>query len=424
MRLAPCVLAGMLLWGRAAAADSFEHITYTPPAGYRFSEAGGARLHLRDDGGEVGMVALYGGRPFSGAPDAAFAEEWKARVLPGFTGGTPQPQTTAVGDVTAALGVQQGTIQGKNVTVMLVVLVGRGRALSVVGAASSPERLREVQAALGSVAVAGGAAAAPAATPTVGVELDFTAPPGFSLKRDGAGATLTPKGAGCVYGISPPFPSSGDLERDARTAFGSIFAPWRPRYADDKSNRFTRGVSADGWRFASMGGDLQQGAGQVLHGMAMVVPTGAKRITAVWELGDLANCRPDLLPFAQLFHSLRVRGAPSDGGKALRGEMTGTWIHSSGPGSMILVFRPDGTYERALHTSTTLGITETTRTGVKGGRYTLRGSELTLEPDDKSKPREIHRVRVVESKAPVSSGKALLLLGDSGEVEYLRRSDL
>src|SRR5262249_278931 len=68
----------------------------------------------------------------------------------------PEAAIQRQGDFTVATGAARGTIQGQAGTVAFVTLVGRGRAQSVLGIATSDELMKQVAAFFESLNVGGG----------------------------------------------------------------------------------------------------------------------------------------------------------------------------------------------------------------------------------------------------------------------------
>jgi hypothetical protein len=174
------VLAGVALGAAEANAESFEHLQYTPPAGWTAQVVQEGRAYLYQDATASGAVTLFNSRPTQLAPAAVFAEEWRARLGPVVGVQAPAPELTHDGDVTAATGVVSATLQGNQVMALLATFVGRGRALTVVAIASG-DGPRQVSAFVGTFGIA--AAAAPAAK-------QAEAPPSRDKRRPVPGGKL------------------------------------------------------------------------------------------------------------------------------------------------------------------------------------------------------------------------------------------
>ncbi len=407
-----------------ARAETFESVTFTPPPGWSAQKDATGQGYFRKDAMGTGAVFLFPGRPATGAPAAAFAEEWRARVAPLASVPAPQPTLQTKGDFTVAM----GAAQGQPGAIVLVTLVGRGRAQSVLGVAGTEEILKQVSAFFDSVDVAGAPPAGPAAAQP-GLELEFDPPPGYVAQLDAGGVTLKPKtpsrDAPCTYGILAPRPSRASFEADADAALSDLLPGWGKRYSGENEhrNKVKRGTGATGWPFYSYRADMQKvGQAGPLSLMVMVVPAGPKRVSVVWGGGDVL-CTADDLGFVRLFHSLRPRGWTSDGGKALSQALVGSWTMHSGNALGVYVFRADGSFDDGSQATHTSGDVETTTSrAAAGGSWTLRGNELSLTT---GKSTRSYRIRIVDERDVIWM-RSLYLLNETAvppyEVHYARQN--
>ena len=152
MRATLAMVACMAGYAAEANAETFEHLAYTPPARWTAQAAPEGKAYLYQDATASGVITFFNSRPTQLSPAAAFAEEWRARMAPVVNVQAPTPQLAQDGDVTAATGVVQATLQGNQVTAVLATFVGRGRALSVVSIASG-DGARHVATFLDSLAI-------------------------------------------------------------------------------------------------------------------------------------------------------------------------------------------------------------------------------------------------------------------------------
>jgi hypothetical protein len=190
------------VYAAEANAATFEHLAYTPPARWTVQAASEGKAYLYQDAAASGVVTFFNSRPTQLSPAAAFADEWRARMAAVVNVQAPVPQLAQDGDVTAATGVVQATLQGNQVTAVLATFVGRGRALSVVGIASG-DGARHVAAFLDTLAIA-----APAR--------DKRRPPGAGAKF--AGLYLS-QGVGYAYRPDVTGRTSGSAGAAATTYF-------------------------------------------------------------------------------------------------------------------------------------------------------------------------------------------------------------
>lgn len=413
-------------------AGTFEFLSYTPPSGWTNQAAQDKTSYQRKEG--IGLIAFYPGYPTNRSASEEFAGMWRVRLEPTLKGTAPQPQIQSDGDYTVAFGAQVVNARGTMTTVMLAAFVGQGRAVCVLSMSAGENVLSEVTVFFDSIKINPKTSAATANSGSISngeIEVDFDVPPGYVSKREGQMIMLAPKTMDektpCVYGISPPRSSSGNLETDARKAILEMLAGWQIK--SDSYNAM-RGLSAEGWNYFWFRTDVQSlvnGSYQNLAGMTMTFPAGTGRVNIVWGFGNPAQCKLDDLTFARLFHSLRPRGWTSDGGNAFTRELKGTWRLSESIGIAQYKFMENGRYEFGMSTTTSIGLQNTTSSSVSDGRFDLRGTELVLTPDRRNRGVSKYRVRIYDEYVHGRWTRAMSLLDESSnpalDVQYMRIED-
>jgi hypothetical protein len=428
-----CLLIIMTVLTSEAYADTFEFLTYTPPRGWMKQALQDGSAYRRANG--IGLITFYASYPATGSASDEFVRMWRARVEPALPGPVPQPQLQREGDYSVAVGKREVDVQGAITTAALVAIVGRGRAIGVLGVATGDEVLREVTAFFESLTITPSRPAATASNsasvPADEIEVDFDAPPGYASRRDGRMVVLAPTAVDektpCAYGVSPARPSTGALDADARAAFLEALPGWQLK--SDSYNAM-RGVAGAGWPYFWFRADVQRlvgGSYEYATAMTMAFPAGPGRVNIVWGVGNPARCTLDDLAFARLFHSLRPHGWSSDGGKALSRDLQGTWRNSQSVGIAQYKFMANGRYEFGIGTVTRTGLLERTSSSVSDGRYELRGSELTITPDRRDRGASKYRVRIYDEFVLGRWTRAMSLLDENAkpalEAQYMRIED-
>ncbi len=329
------LIAMILLDGEA---QTFEFLTYTPPRGWTKQALRDGIAYRRPSG--IGLITFYPSHPATGSAGDEFVRMWRAQVEPAAPGPAPQPQTHGRGDYTLAIGERRINVQGAETSVVLTVIVGRGRAIGVLTTGAGDEVLRELADFLNSLTFTRGAPSAPAAAPTAsgsgpvsagGIEVDFDPPPGYAARQDGRMVVLAPatvdEKTPCAYGLSPARLSSGDLEADARAAILEALPGWSLK--GDGYYSAMRGVAGAGWPYFWFRTGVQRlvgGSYEYATAMTMAFPAGQGRVNILWGVGNPARCALDDLSFSRLFHSLRPqlkarrpRNSP-DGATPARGD--------------------------------------------------------------------------------------------------------
>ena len=262
------ILAVVTLLTSEAHADTFEFLTYTPPRGWVKQTLPDGIVYQRPSG--IGLITFYPSYPVTGSAADEFAKMWRAHVEPAVPGAAPQPQLQRDGDYTVAVGQRQIDAQGTVTTLTLGAIVGRGRTIGVLTTTAGDDALREITAFLDSLTITPGTSTTPGAAaapqgPGPGsvqageIEVDFDVPPGYVSQRDGRMVVLTPatvdEKTPCAYGVSPPRPSRGMLDADARAALLEVLPGWQLK--SDSYNAM-RGTAGAGWPYFWFRTDVQR----------------------------------------------------------------------------------------------------------------------------------------------------------------------
>jgi hypothetical protein len=419
MRFIGAVLAAALIG--AIGPERFEVITYTPPpVAWNVLDLGSeGRRYVRQEEAGNGVVVLVPGQPSAGSASDDFAAMWRARAAGVLPGPAPEPTVRRDGEFTVLTGNRKIVAEGQTVTASLVTVVGRGRAMGVVGIATGDAVLREVTAVLASVRVApvGDAATASAAASAGNGEIGYEIPRGYLERPEPRKIVLLPEifdaRTPCIYGVAAPRRASSSLEEDAESALSEAVVPgWRRQ---DERKRMQRGTSSTGWPYVWVRGTFQrEDAGRALSKIAMatVLPAGGGKVHVVWGEGDPDRCRLHDASFERLFHSLQPGGWTSDGGKALTRDVVGTWRTNESPAQQQLTLGPDGRFERSVATVITAGVGGSGDPARSSGKYVLRGSELLLIPDSNPQRADRYQVRVYESARGTGWKRSMALLDE------------
>ena len=264
------------------------------------------------------------------------------------------------------------------------------------------------------------AAAAPMELPpgsTTFGDYGYALPAGWTSQPAGNGLWLVSPQLGserCTIGLWPMAPATGDLLRDAQSAWNGVFTGLAIR-PDDPLNRtlLVRGVAPQGWEYALLRRPIVSPSDREssLGGTVMVVRLGARVAVLSFFSGDPHHSacyqygyafQPEVWP--RFFASLRFRNWTPPAATDLARRIQGSWqsIGTSSGGGAVLqyAFSPAGRYafmgvgqrymalsrfESAVWTSSTFG----------DGSYALRGNELTLRPDRGDPDRWLFRLEQV-----------------------------
>jgi hypothetical protein len=109
---------------------------------------------------------------------------------------------------------------------------------------------------------------------------------------------------------------------------------------------------------------------------------GSGRGTTSFWLGSNANCFPEDVSSAQLFHSLCPHVWKTDGGTSSNQQLIGKWSRFEGTSAGSYVFYANGRYGR----SSQVGYDGEVRNFEAQGNYRLQGNELVTRPDNPKSP--------------------------------------
>lgn len=389
------LLAVVIPFANEANAETFEFLSYQTPPGWTKQEFADKTTYQRKSG--IGAIAFYASYPTNGSAADEFAKMWRTHFETALSVKAPQPEIQREGDLTAAVGGQRVDAQGTITTSLMTVFVGRGRAICIVSLSAGDDTLREVTAFFESIrALPQNSTAQPnsGSASSGKIAFDYKIPPGLTAKNDGQSIMLTPpkiEKDNCAYWLSPPRPSQGSLEADARAAFREL--PIQGKIYEEYAD-IIRGTAPDGWKYFLFGADIRNSLGSATnYAMILAFSGGAGQVNIILGIGDGAsNCYGNDTNFVRLFHSLSPHGWTSDGGKAFSQELTGLWRWTAGGVAgysnnnyylMQYNFLANGRYASGGGNNTTTGILETTTTITSDGSYKMSGNSLTITPDSK-----------------------------------------
>lgn len=427
------LLAVVTTFANESNTETFEFLSYQTPPGWTKQEFPDKTTYQRKSG--IGAIAFYTSYQTNGSASDEFAKMWRTRLETILSVKAPQPEIQREGDLTAAVGGQQVDAQGTLTTALMTVFVGRGRAICIVSLSAGDDVLREVTAFFESIRALPATSSPQSNSGSAGsgkIAFDYQIPRGLTEKNDGPSIQLTPpkiEKNNCAYWLSPPRPSKGSLEADARAAFlelqiqGKIYE----EYAD-----IIRGTTPDGWKYFLFGADIRNSLGQSTnYAMVLAFSGSAGQINIVLGIGDeSSNCYQLDTNFVRLFHSLNPHGWTSDGGKAFSRELAGLWRWSAGGVAgysnnnyylMQYNFLANGRYDSGGGSITNTGNIETSTTITSDGSYKMSGKFLTITPDSK---RSISKYQVLlyETFTGGKWQRRMSLFNDEmkGEIEYYR----
>ncbi len=211
-------------------------------------------------------------------------------------------------------------------------------------------------------------------------------------------------GEKCLITLWPMRPAGNDLAGDANAIFGEVFRDFEPR-ATDTPPSMSRGVSAQGWEYLIVKRGMGvRGNPQDLFGFLMVAKLG-DRVAAVSGASKdplVSSCFGLILTdvWPRFFYSLQFRNwNPPSGIGPLAQRIPGVWMAVTATAGDRFVFAPNGRYAGASAAQRYARISSTeilrvTDAYFGDGTYTIRGNQITLTPDGRTRNRETGFVRI------------------------------
>jgi hypothetical protein len=244
-------------------------------------------------------------------------------------------------------------------------------------------------------------------------EYVFSTPQGWAAMQYPDGITLTSPvsatGEKCLIQLWPMRQAGPDLRADANRIFQQVFQAYQPRYRTDRGGdlppSLIRGISGQGWEYLMVKRGIgMPGPYATLLGFVMVAKLGNYLgvVSGLSKDSLVSTCMGELGPNAwpKFFYSLGFKSWNAASQEAaLRQRMVGTWTFASATVADQYTFAVNGRYASGAASQQYSRISNsevlTTTQGFFGnGAYTLRGSAITLTPDDKTRRPEPGFIRV------------------------------
>lgn len=443
------VLVVAVVASSAGAKEAFDIARFVPPAGWQRNASPGLLGFQAPPGQGSGQIFLFPSAPSRGSPEANFRAAWARLVaapLAGLAPGAVRSEATPEG-WTAVVGAAPYTKMGGSWRAVLLTATGHGRAMSVVvhllGTAHDAEVdafFRDLDLVADLAAPATAAAASPepgAATPGGAAEAGgilFTPPRGWSRgQRADAVTYASPPypntGERCELTILPLRRSTGDLMREAVSAFQALFKadPMTGYPANDP--QLVRGTSPFGWSYVQIQKTLGP-VGEGGPGIILFMALAGDQLATVFTVSKrplVSQCFGEAFPseWPAFFHSLRFKAWPPKVSDAeMRTKLAGKWTTTSAHAIDHLTLATNGRYANsaALGNATRISTTTvlwTMNTFRGNGAWSVKGASLVLKPDQGAPEGGTFRLEQ-ESNDGRTWSERLCVLGSTGDICYRR----
>lgn len=237
-------------------------------------------------------------------------------------------------------------------------------------------------------------------------DYDFTAPDKWQLQKNRDHLLIQNMQSGCAIRILEPQPSSGDLEKDAKTVFNMMYAGWQYQKAGEYQYVLSKGFLPKGLEYCMMEApmsmtatdgryNLEEGAGLVIKAGTQIVIVSVRHNSGL--IGH-DECRLKYNTWRRFFNSFTVKNAIIPGNTSdAASRIIGGWSQIESGASSVYVFAANGNYALygALGTSSTSRDYNYEYLHIKtyafngDGNYNISGNQLTLEKRSDHKSEQV-----------------------------------
>lgn len=412
------VVNGLLLTGFAfAQTERFDIATFVPPKDWQRANTNGTvsfvNASTANGLANFCQITLFPSTSSTGDVAADFKAAWNNVVaLPAKSTVRPKTEPAKTDQGWQAItGSANITESGITYTAMLVTATGFGRSLSVLVKIIGSEYLPAVSKffddlnldAAAAPSVRQGNKSTTSATTASGNttvnDYEFIAPPRWQVRNNGDHLRVQSTESGCLILIFTPQPSSGDLEKDARGVFETMYPGWRFQKSGSESYTLSKGYTPQGLEYFMMEAGMSKLSADGSRydgfedGAALVVRAGARiAIISVRHNSSLlahGDCVRKYEYWRRFFNSFAVknvvvtRNAEEDPAQRIVGRWS--MAESGATGEYIFAANSNYAFIGAIGSSYTTRdynyeYLHTKTYAFQGdGSYSIAGSQLTLK---------------------------------------------
>jgi hypothetical protein len=407
-----CILFAVLA---SAQTEKFDIATFTPPTGWERIDSNGTVAFLasttKNGLTSFCQIFLYTSHASSGVPANDFKWEWENRIAtPTKTTVRPTTETTKTPEGwTVTRGFADVTQFNITYTSILITASGFGKEMSILVNIAGNDYSTAVDRFLADLSLDTNGIIANGTEDKINTvagqtgavvlnDYDFKAPERWFIQKNNDYIILSQSQnieSGCLLQIFPSQPSSGDLEKDAKSIFSQMYPGWEYRFTGENQEDVARGFTWQGLEYCMIEAAMQKKRPDGYYydfenGMALVIKTGSQIavIAGRHERHEsVCFCKYQYEYWPQFFNSFTVKNIP---GQKSRDEETakrlvGSW-QATGKVIMKYIFAANGHYQFIGAYSTSSYITpnliEVKTSGFKGdGGYFFKGNDLTTVKD-------------------------------------------
>lgn len=400
--------------------ERFDIAAFTAPAGWKRIDTAGtvSFFDSRTENGRTQFcqIILYPSGTSAGNAARDFETAWNNLVaVPTGTRGKPATQTTLADGwtvVTGAGNVKRGQLTYKTI---VVNATGFGKSMPVQVNTAGGDYTATIEKFFAEFDLDGNAASQPvnpstANTATTNMnDYVFTPPAGWNRRDYKDFIELQNGQSGCQIRILPPQPLSGNLERDARSVFETMYAGWQYQKSGMQQYILSKGRLTKGLEFCMMEAPMsmtasdgryhiEEGVSLVVRANNQIVIISARHNSSLLAHDD---CRLNYASWRRFFNSFTVKNIPASPPVANDPStaILGAWTQTESGASSEYVFAANGNYARVGALGSKYVFADIryeylhlrTYAFTGDGSYTIAGNQLTLS-NKQGKP-EVIQIR-------------------------------
>lgn len=362
-----------------AQTEKFDLASFVPPQGWQRLTNNGtlAFTTSKTDNGLTGFchIILYPSTPSTGKANKDFANAWKNVVaVPLKTSVKPAVQTNNAEGWTVVTGTANVTVQSLTYKTIVTSFTGFGKKI-IVQVNTAGDFTTAITDFFNSFSLDSKTTANTtnntASNPIImngKISLKdyyFTVPEGWTSQNRGDHLLLMQSAdpAGCSIRILPPQPGSGDLEKDAKAVFNTMYNGWNYTQTGEKQYDLSKGYTLQGLPFFMMEADMNatNASGQYIteSGGALILKLQNEIVIIAvrHKPGLLAHiaCNNNYNTMRRFFNTLAIKNVSVAKPVMDPNRIVGLWITAENMSVSDYLFAANGNYQRggAIGSSTT-----------------------------------------------------------------------
>ena len=335
--------------------EQFDIATFTAPGGWERSLNNGVLSFMDsktiNDKTSFCQILIYPSSQSTGDAGRDFKDNWNRLVTAQFKVKPPaSTQTNKRDGWTIIIGASNLTVQNLSFKSILINLTGFGKTMAIQMNTAGGDYTNILEKFIDNFQPDAKLVTKPGNT--VGLsEYLFTIPEGWIQQSFKDYFQLQSPLSGCTIKVLSPQAFSGNLEKDTRTVFATMYNGWNYQNTGEKQYTLSKGTLASGWEFfmmeASMAGtdadghyNLEEGAALLVKVDKQVVIISVRHNSSLLAHGE---CRRQYNTWRRFFNSFSIKNREPVKNR-IPVNLVGVWSQTESGASSEYVFAANGNY--------------------------------------------------------------------------------